>query len=271
MEVFISEQELMLRELQAGYYRLSAFFAAKISVDALLLRALPAVLFSMLFYPMMGLRPEMARFGTFVSACVLVNMASGLLCAAISVLFDSLGAANLAATILMLLLLLMNGALVNLREVGATLQTMQSLSFFRYGFEALLTNELEKTVVMVDAPGIVPIPVKSHVFLEVLGMDAAHIPRDMRVLILFCFAHAALAVALLYAKASTWRPRWVYWSWLPKRRATSPTPATGKAGEPTTNGDADTHATDAPVPDTTHLFKSGDANGAGSSGASELL
>lgn len=46
MEVFISEQEIMLRELQAGYYRLISYFVAKISTDALLLRALPAVLFS---------------------------------------------------------------------------------------------------------------------------------------------------------------------------------------------------------------------------------
>lgn len=124
MEVFIDEQELMLRELQAGYYHLSTFFIAKISVDAVLLRAVPAAIFAVrrpspkcggreagggwgwgwgrcpgcgaaanrpvppgraqvIFYPMMGLRPETARFGTFTAVCVLVNTASGLLCAAI--------------------------------------------------------------------------------------------------------------------------------------------------------------------------------------------
>lgn len=188
-------------------------------------------------------------------------------------LFDSLGAANLAATILMLMLLLMNGALVNLREVGATLQTLQSLSFFRYGFEALLTNELEKTVVMVDAPGIVPIPVKSHVFLEVLGMDAAHIPRDTRVLLLFCVAHATLAAALLYAKASTWRPRWLYQSWLPAawRRTAPAKPAVH------TNGGGGAHEPEAGTPPPPagrpagRAAKSGAANGDGEGSASELL
>jgi hypothetical protein len=140
------------------------------------------------------------------------------------VLFESLGAANLAATILMLLLLLMNGALVNLREVARPLQVGQSLSFFRYGFEALLTNELEDTIVMVDAPGIMPIPVKSRVFLSVLGMDADNIGRDKQILLGFCVGHAALALLLLYVKASTWRPSW-------KRR---------RAARPGANGD-DSH------------------------------
>jgi len=206
MEVFIAEHELMLRELQAGYYRLWTYFAAKISVDTVLLRAVPALLFSVLFYPIMGLRGEVPRFTTFVAVTTLVNMASGLLCAAISVLFESLGAANLAATILMLLLLLMNGALVNLRDVSPALKFGQSVSFFRYGFEALLTNELEDTIVMVDAPGITPIPVKSRVFLAVLGMDAENIPHDKTMLVFFCIGHAALALGLLYARASTWRP-----------------------------------------------------------------
>lgn len=122
-------------------------------------------------------------------------------------LFDSLGAANLAATILMLLLLLMNGALVNLREVAAPLRVLQQLSFFRYGFEAILTNELEDTVVLVDAPGIMPIPVKSRVFLAVLGMDADNIERDKVVLACFCVGYALLALVLLYTKASMWRPK----------------------------------------------------------------
>ncbi|KAJ1623604.1 hypothetical protein T492DRAFT_845373 [Pavlovales sp. CCMP2436] len=118
----------------------------------------------------------------------------------------------------MLLLLLMNGALVNLREVARPLQVGQSLSFFRYGFEALLTNELEDTIVMVDAPGIMPIPVKSRVFLAILGMDADNIPNDKSVLALFCVGHAALALLLLYVKASTWRPKFLCRPPVPRKR-----------------------------------------------------
>lgn len=219
MEVFISEQELMLRELQAGYYRLYAYFIAKVSVDVLLLRALPAILFSVIFYPTMGLRAEMSRFETFVEVTTLTNIAGGMLCAAISVLFESLGAANLAATIMMLLMLLMNGALVNLNSVSKPLQVVQSLSFLRYAFESLLCNELEDTIVMVDAPGITPIPVKSRVFLGVLGMSAEHIPHNKLVLIGFCVGHAALAAFLLSLRASSWRPRLPFASLCPGRKA----------------------------------------------------
>lgn len=226
----------------------------------------------------MGLRAELPRFETFVTVATLVNIASGLLCAAIrcaeprrprarqgsggrtghappavqrsstdlrsasplapaptassrplpsppsfsltrSVCFDSLGAANLSATILMLLLLLMNGALVNLREVARPLQLVQSTSYFRYGFEALMANELDGTIVMVDAPGIMPIPVKSRVFLGVLGMDVEQIGRDKRVLLGFCVGHALLALALLYYRSSTWRLSLAFRS---KRRAPEP-------------------------------------------------
>lgn len=61
MEVFISEQEIMLRELQAGYYRLLAYFVAKVSTDALLLRALPAILFSVRARGRAGVRRARCR------------------------------------------------------------------------------------------------------------------------------------------------------------------------------------------------------------------
>lgn len=44
----------------------------------------PSALFAQLiFYPTMGLRAELPRFETFVTVATLVNIASGLLCAAI--------------------------------------------------------------------------------------------------------------------------------------------------------------------------------------------
>ena len=82
---------------------------------------------------------------------VLHNVAAGTLVAALSVPFDSLGSANLCATIAMLVLLLLNGALLNLK--ASPLELVQSLSFFRFGFQAMLGNELHDKVVMIEAPG----------------------------------------------------------------------------------------------------------------------
>lgn len=97
--------------------------------------------------------PSLGHVVSFVLIATLVNVAAGTLVAALSVPFDSLGSANLCATIAMLVLLLLNGALLNLKSAPAAIGMLQNLSFFRFGFEALLGNELHNKVIMIDAPG----------------------------------------------------------------------------------------------------------------------
>jgi len=50
MEVFMGEMALSLREMRNGYYRMPAMLMAKISMDVLLLRIVPAFAFSAIFY-----------------------------------------------------------------------------------------------------------------------------------------------------------------------------------------------------------------------------
>jgi len=88
-----------------------------------------------------------------VLVATLVNIAAGSLVAALSIPFDSLGSANLCATIAMLVLLLLNGALLNLKAAPPLIAAVQNASFFRFGFQALLGNELHNKVIVIDAPG----------------------------------------------------------------------------------------------------------------------
>jgi hypothetical protein len=97
--------------------------------------------------------PAIDHVVPFVLIATLVNVAAGTLVAALSVPFDSLGSANLCATIAMLVLLLLNGALLNLAAAPRVIGLLQQLSFFRYGFEAMLGNELHNKVITIDAPG----------------------------------------------------------------------------------------------------------------------
>jgi hypothetical protein len=114
--------------------------------------------------------------------------------------FDSLGSANLCATIAMLVLLLLNGALLNLAAAPPAIGLLQNLSFFRFGFEAMLGNELRHKIIMIDAPGIEPFPLSANLFLDLLGIDPSRQRFDMLMLLAFAAAHALLAAVLLSVK-----------------------------------------------------------------------
>jgi len=200
MEVFMGEMALSLREMRAGYYGLGTILFTKLSVDALLLRIVPAFAFAAIFYPLVNFDKTLEAFSVFLLITVLVNVAAGTLVAALSIPFDSLGSANLCATILMLVLLLLNGALLNLSSAPAPVAVLQGLSFFRYGFEAMLSNELHNKVVMVEAPGVDPFPLSANLFLSLLGVDPTRVNSDIVVLACFGIFHCFLAAALLKRK-----------------------------------------------------------------------
>lgn len=119
----------------------------------------------------MNFDPDVWHFVAFLAVAVLVNVAAGTLVAALSIPFDSLGSANLCATILMLVLLLLNGALLNLSDAPDLVGMVQSLSFFRFGFQAMLGNELHDKVVMIQAPGVRRARTAGH---RTAHMRAAH-------------------------------------------------------------------------------------------------
>jgi len=200
MEVFMGESALSLREMRNGYYGLPLHLISKLSIDALLLRVVPACAFCAVFYPLANFDTSTEHVVYFFVIATLVNVAAGTLVAALSVPFDSLGSANLCATIVMLVLLLLNGALLNLKSAPIALQALQDLSFFRFGFEALLGNELHNKVIMVDAPGVESFPLSANLFLALLGIDPTRQRRDMMVLLAFALSHGLLAGLLLLWK-----------------------------------------------------------------------
>mmetsp|Transcript_519 Transcript_519/g.1347 ORF Transcript_519/g.1347 Transcript_519/m.1347 type:complete len:1259 (-) Transcript_519:180-3956(-) len=197
MEVFMGEMALSLREMRAGYYGLGTILFTKLSVDALLLRIVPAFAFAAIFYPLVNFDKTLEAFSVFLLITVLVNVAAGTLVAALSIPFDSLGSANLCATILMLVLLLLNGALLNLSSAPPAIALCQKLSFFRFGFEAMLGNELHDKVVMVEAPGVDPFPLSANLFLSLLGIDPTQLHVDIIMLAVFSVVHCLGAGLLL--------------------------------------------------------------------------
>lgn len=207
MDCFIQERVIFQRETRAGYYRVWPYYFSKVTLDTLVLRIFPALLFSSIFYFMMGLQsstPE--HFILFTLTLVLFNISAGAMCMCISICAPNVSVGNLVATVVLLIMLLFGGFLVNVQTMSKSISWLRHLSIFSYAFELLMTNELEGLLLKFDAPGYPSVPVMGDVFLKTLGMDVANQIWDLLALGIMTVGAQALAYLLLLLQAETGRP-----------------------------------------------------------------
>lgn len=79
------------REMQRKYYSPFAYAVTKLVLDGLLLRALPAVLFALPFYFLMGLNPAALQFFVFLLVLIGFSAAVGALALGFASALDSPG------------------------------------------------------------------------------------------------------------------------------------------------------------------------------------
>lgn len=182
MDLFIAERPIFLRETGAKYYNAWSYFVAKMTLDTLLLRVVPASVFACIFYWLMALQAAAARFLLFWVTLVLFNVAAGSISVLVGVLSTRVGSANLAATVVLLVMLLFGGFLLNAETMPASVAWLQHLSIFNYAFEILMVNELEGIVLSFDAPGYPAVPVYGEVYLRTLNMEATERYYDVAAL-----------------------------------------------------------------------------------------
>uniref|UniRef100_M4BQM0 ABC transporter domain-containing protein n=1 Tax=Hyaloperonospora arabidopsidis (strain Emoy2) TaxID=559515 RepID=M4BQM0_HYAAE len=197
MDLFIGERSIFLRETSAMYYGPFSYFLAKATLDTLLLRILPALIFASIFYGMMGLQASMTRFLMFSLTLVLFNVAAGAICLLVGVLSRRVGPANLGATVVLLVMLLFGGFLLNSQTMPTSVGWMKHLSIFSYAFEILMTNELKGLILEFDAPGYPAVPIYGEVYLKTLGMDYANQYYDVAALALIAVSLQVLAFLFL--------------------------------------------------------------------------
>ncbi|TDH66999.1 hypothetical protein CCR75_009034 [Bremia lactucae] len=205
MDLFISERPIFLRETGAKYYTAFSYFIAKTTLDTVLLRVVPASIFACIFYWLMALQAEASRFFLFWLTLVLFNIAAGSICGLVGVLSRQVGSANLAATVLLLLMLLFGGFLLNSATMPDSVAWLQHLSIFGYAFEILMTNELTGIILSFDAPGYPAIPVYGEVYLRTLGMEYTHRYYDIAALALGAIVLQVLAYGFLSLLVPTHR------------------------------------------------------------------
>jgi ATP-binding cassette subfamily G (WHITE) protein 2 len=192
MDLFISERPIFLRETGAMYHGAFSYFLAKTTLDSLLLRVLPAFIFGSIFYWIMALQASTERFLLFLMTLVLFNVAAGSICQLVGVLSRRVGSANLAATVVLLVMLLFGGFLLNADTMPSSVGWLKYLSIFGYAFEILMANELEGITLSFNAPGYPAVPVYGEVYLKTLGMDYTNRYYDVAAL-------AMIAIILQWA------------------------------------------------------------------------
>ena len=111
-------------------------------LDGLLLRVLPALLFCVPFYPMIGFQADAAHIAVFFCGLAVFSATVGALSMAITVGLGTAGRASLIMVLIILLMLPFTGFLVNVGAMPVVLRWLHYLSVFFYGFQALVVNEV---------------------------------------------------------------------------------------------------------------------------------
>ncbi|CAL8400675.1 unnamed protein product [Boreogadus saida] len=132
-ELFISERKLFLHEYISGYYRVSVYFLSKVLSDIFVLRTIPAAIFSVVSYFMIGFQVSVEAFFIFLLTVTLVSYTATSMTMAISADQSVVALANLFITISFIFMMIFSGLLVNLPSIMDWLAWLQYFSIPRYG------------------------------------------------------------------------------------------------------------------------------------------
>eukprot|EP00294_Goniomonas_avonlea_P018026 CAMPEP_0114550814 /NCGR_PEP_ID=MMETSP0114-20121206/6270_1 /TAXON_ID=31324 /ORGANISM="Goniomonas sp, Strain m" /LENGTH=781 /DNA_ID=CAMNT_0001735605 /DNA_START=283 /DNA_END=2628 /DNA_ORIENTATION=+ len=189
-----------LRERGAHVYHPVAYYCAKMITDLVPLRVVPTIFISLLSYFMLGLQREALRFFRFLITLVLTSVACSSMTFAVTFLTRSPGLGTLVCSMLLLGMLLFSGLLLNSEAMHPFWQALSYLSFFHYGLEVLVANELQHSKYVFSPKGFnLDLPLQGETLANQFGMYPDNINRNMWILlgfIVFCNIVAALSLQL---------------------------------------------------------------------------
>ncbi|EIE21490.1 hypothetical protein COCSUDRAFT_66913 [Coccomyxa subellipsoidea C-169] len=197
VDLLVNERGLVVKECLGGYYRPFSYYLSKATLDGLLLRVLPAVIYSIPFYPMIGFQPDASHVALFFCVLAVFSATVGALSMAITVGFGTAGKAALIMNLVLLLSLLFTGYLVNIAAVTPVLQWVHYLSVFFFGFESLIVNEMSGINLLFAAQGV-SVTITGDLFLQLISVNTSVLVRDVLVLDAYFFFFVLCGVALLY-------------------------------------------------------------------------
>lgn len=137
------------REMQRKYYSPVAYAATKLVLDGLLLRALPALLFTLPFYFLMGLSATALQFFVFLLVLIAFSATVGALALGFASALNSPGKTILVMNLVLLLGVLFGGFLANKGSIPVWLRWISWLSVFRWVKQTLTARLFTACTVVV--------------------------------------------------------------------------------------------------------------------------
>ena len=202
IDLFMSERAVFSREQRGKYYRVGTYFISKALLDGLLLRVMPAVLYGVIVYWLVGMRTDPGNVSVFFLTLSLFNLAAGALSMVLTICSPSAGVAGLVTIVVLLISLLFGGFLANIDTIPVWLGWLRFLSIFYYAYEILIVNEIDGLNVNFDAASL-DVDVKGDLFLDVFDFKAENLPRDIAALFAMYLGLLLLAYVLLWALHSS--------------------------------------------------------------------
>ncbi|XP_072050764.1 broad substrate specificity ATP-binding cassette transporter ABCG2-like isoform X2 [Amphiura filiformis] len=142
VEPFIAERIIFIHESASGFYRVSAYFFAKITADLFPLRFIPTAVFAVISYWMIGFKPDAISFFIYLLNLLTTTFAACGLAFIIGASTRVIGLANLFIAMCYVFMMIFGGLLVNIASLPEWLQYVQYISIVRYSMNTLYINEL---------------------------------------------------------------------------------------------------------------------------------
>ena len=139
--IFPDERPVFLREVNNNMYSVSAYFFGKVIAE-LPASLLTPVIYGCIVYYAIGLSTVFAwKFPLYLGLMILIYAAAGSYALIISTLFADKQLAVTLTPVLIIPFMLFAGFFVNQNNIPVWLIEFQYLSFFKYGYQALMLNE----------------------------------------------------------------------------------------------------------------------------------
>jgi ATP-binding cassette subfamily G (WHITE) protein 2 len=143
VDVFMKERAIFIHETISGYYRVSAYFFAKLFCDIIPQRFFPIVLFAIISYFLIGFQMSVSHFLFYLLNISLTSLAG----VSVALLFSVTTRQHSIGTVLTALvwtcMMVYSGVLVLVDTIPAWLRWIQWVSIFRYTMHGFQINELK--------------------------------------------------------------------------------------------------------------------------------
>ena len=169
--LFPKERAVYLRDYATGLYGTTAFYVARTGAE---------MLCATITYWMFGFQADAAHFFVYLGIICLVTEAGAALLASCGALSPSMEVGNILATMILIILTLLDGFYINLTNMPAWCQWASVFSFPGYGVQAVAANEFNGLVYTCTpqeaALGCIP---DGRAYLTRLGFQHVHIGANV--------------------------------------------------------------------------------------------